>query len=360
MLSIISILIVYITTLNVIILIALFIKRKNQVSVSKKENFISVIVAFRNEIFNLETLISSLSNQNYPVDKFEVILVDDFSEDDSFKLAQNLISDKPNFRLIKNAFNPGKKNALKTGIANARGEILLFTDADCIPKQNWIKSINDEFDENIDLVYGYSPFVAEKSLVNYLARYENLFTSILMTAFHNAGYPYMSYGRNLSYRKSLFEKLGGFEKIQKSLSGDDDLFLQLTLKHNANVKLIENADSIVFTKCARNFKSYIRQKSRHISASKFYPIELKIILALIYGGNISLNIFLVIAMITLDPFLLSFIFFNWVIKVLSINIISSIIKVDYPFYIIPFAEFLYSLILIFSGVRSRLRIVNWK
>ncbi len=361
MLSIISILIVYITLLNVILLIALFIKSKKKDSLNnQEENDISVIVAFKNESHHLIPLIHSLKNQNYPEKKFEVILVDDYSEDNSFQLAMQLISNYPNFKLINNKYNPGKKNALKSAIEEAKNEILLFTDADCIPKLNWIRSISKEFDAETDLVYGYSPFIAEKNFLNHLCRYENLFTSVLMTAFHNVGYPYMSFGRNLSYRKSLFEKIGGFEKIQQSLSGDDDLFFQLALSHNSKVKLVDHPDSIVYTSCTSSFETFLNQKSRHISASKFYPFELKLILALIYGGNFFLQITLPIALITFDPFLLSFLIFNWMIKTLLISKICTPIQVTYPFYLIPVIDFIYYIVLIFTGIRSRTKSVSWK
>lgn len=359
MLSIISILIVYITLFNVIILLALFLRKTHQFK-DAKNNFISVIIAFKNEAQNLQILINALRNQNYPTDKFEVILVDDYSDDDSFQLAKKLISDEPNFKVIKNRYNAGKKNALQTGIEEARFDILLFTDADCIPKPDWIKSFSTEFDSNTDLVYGYSPFFAEKNFINFLCRYENLFTSTLMTAFHNIDYPYMSFGRNLSYRKSLFERIGGFQQIQKSLSGDDDLFFQLAIKNNARVKLAFNSDSIVFTKCASNFKKYFNQKSRHISASKFYPTELKIALGFIYGGNILFQIFIPVALFTIDPFLISFIVLNWILKVLIINRTCSTIKISYPYYLIPVVDFVYFLTLILIGIRSRFKIVHWK
>ncbi|MGB9665027.1 MAG: glycosyltransferase [Ignavibacteria bacterium] len=356
-----SILIVYITLLNAIILIALFIKKnKKTESNIRSENFISVIVAFRNESHNLPILINSLKNQIYPAEKFEVILVDDYSEDDSFQIAKQLISDNSNFKLFKNQYNSGKKNALKTGIEQVQNELLLFTDADCIPKPTWINSVSAAFDSNTDLIYGYSPFLTENSFLNQLCRYENLFTSILMTAFHNVGYPYLSFGRNLGYRKSLFERLGGFEQIQKSLSGDDDLFFQLAIKNQANVKLIDNPESIVLTKCPSNWKTYLRQKSRHISASKFYPLELKFVLSLIYGGNILLQFILPVALITFDPFLLSFIFFNWIIKVLSISKICSTIKNSYEFYLIPVIDFIYNFFLIVTGIRSRVKVASWK
>ena len=359
MLFVISILIVYITLLNVIILIALFVKKYASTR-NTNEKSVTVIVAFRNEKDNLEILITSLKNQNYSAHKFEVILVDDYSEDDSFQLAQNLVSDTSNFKVIKNCYNPGKKNALKTGIGEAQNEILLFTDADCIQQSEWIKSIVKEFDSDTDLVYGYSPFLQEKYFVNHLCRYENLFTSTLMTAFHNIGFPYMSFGRNLSYRKTLFQKVGGFQQIQKSLSGDDDLFLQLAVKSGARVKLVENPEALVFTKCVSNMKDYINRKSRHISASKFYPVELKFVLAFIYGGNILLQFSLPIALITLDPFLLSFILFNWILKILFISKICSTIKISFPYYLIPIMDFIYNFTLILTGILSRLKIVSWK
>lgn len=361
MLTIISIFLVYITIINALIFLT-FLFRKHKRKITEEDTFenLSVVVAFRNEERNLLDLLEALKDQSLPKEKFEVILVDDYSEDQSFELAKEVIKTKSNFKVFKNKYKQGKKNALRTGIEEAKNEILVFTDADCIPHKEWLKLILKYYDRETDIVYGFSPFISRKSFVNQLCRYENFFTSILITAFHNIELPYMSFGRNFSYRKSLFERLGGYREIEKSISGDDDLFFQLAIRNGGKAKLILEPESIVFTKCNDNFFEYLRRKVRHISASKYYSLEIKLSLGLIYFSNILLNLFLIPSILSLDIFLVTFILLNWFIKASMFLKFKNELKLNYPIYLIPFYDFIYFLLLILIGIRSRFRVVHWK
>ncbi len=361
MLTIISIFLVYITIINALILLSFLFRKRNK-KIKNEEAFenLSVVVAFRNEERNLLDLLEALINQSLSKEKFEVILVDDYSEDQSFELANEVTKTISNFKVIKNKYRQGKKNALRTGIEEAKNQILIFTDADCIPHKEWLKLIQKNYDPRTDIVYGFSPFQVGKSFVNKLCRYENFFTSILITSFHNIELPYMTFGRNLSYRKSLFERLGGYREIEKSISGDDDLFFQLAIKNGAKSKLILEPESIVFTKCEDNFFEYLRRKVRHISASKYYSPEIKISLGLIYFSNILFNIFLIPSILSLDIFLITFILLNWIIKASMFLKFQNELKLNYPIYLIPLYDFIYFLLLILIGIRSRFRVVRWK
>ncbi len=361
MITIISILLVYITIINAIVFLSYFFRNKEEINnVNNSLENASVIVAFKNEIQNLPSLITSLQNQLLDVNKFEVILVNDYSDDNSLELAKSLISNTQNFKVINNKYKQGKKNALKTGIEESKNEILVFTDADCIPNKEWLQTIIKHFDDDTQIVYGFSPFLTGKSFINKICRYENLFTSILMKSFHNLEFPYMSFGRNFSYRKSLFYKLGEFKEIEHSISGDDDLFFQLAIKYKAKAKLMTEPESIVFSKCNLSFKEFFNQKSRHISASRYYLPEIKASLGLIYGSNILLNIFIIPSFFSLDLFLITFVLLNVLIKTFLVIVFIRKIKVQYPLLIIPFIDFIYNLLLVTIGIRSRLKIVQWK
>ncbi len=200
----------------------------------------------------------------------------------------------------------------------------------------------------------------KKSFTNKLCRYENLFTSTLITSFHNVDYPYMAFGRNFAYRKSLYNQLGGFQKIEHSLSGDDDLFFQLAIKNGAKAKLIFEPEAVVFSKCNYSLNEFIRRKSRHISASKYYKQDIKASLGLIYGSNILLNIFLFPTLISLDLFLITFFLINWLIKSIMIHSFNKKLKLDFPIYLIPIFDFIYFILLLFIGLRSRVKVVSWK
>lgn len=361
MLSVIYILLVYITLINAVILLALYFKKGNEKKIIIKENlFVSVVVAFKNELKNLDRLIESLSHQTFPVKQFEIILVDDFSTDGSFEKAKTYEEEFSNLKVLKNLYSSGKKGTLKTGILNSRGEYILLTDADCFPRNNWIKSMLLKFDDETDIVFGYAPFKENKSFLNKLCRFENLFSTILMESFYNVGYPYLVYGRNISYRKSLFDKVSGFDSLEKSLSGDDDLFFQKALRSGVNVVLNDDKDSIVFSECVPNWKTFFRQKSRHVSASKFYPLTLKFILGLIYTSNILLNLFFITGLWIFDLFILAFALINWFIKFLMIKYLKRKMQLKFPSLLVPVIDFCYFFLLIPIGIRSRLKIVHWK
>lgn len=361
MITIISIIIIYITVINAVLLL-IFLFRKKYVPTLEQKEFeaASVIVAFKNEIENLPDLIQALVNQSVDKNLIEIILVDDYSTDGSFELAINLVNNQTNIKVVKNRYNSGKKNALRTGIEEAKNDILIFTDADCLPNKDWIKTILQHFDFETDVICGFSPFISTSTFVNKLCQYENFFTSILMSSFYNVGMPYMAFGRNFGYRKSLFNELGGFSKIENSLSGDDDLFFQLAIKSGAKAKLLYEPDTLVFSKCNYTFNEFFRRKSRHISASKFYSNDIKAALSVIYGGNILFNIFLIPSILSLDLSLVSFIFFNWSIKVLAISFFTREMKIKFPIHLIPLLDFIYFISLIAIGIRSRLKVVRWK
>lgn len=361
MFTIISIFLVYITLINSVILLAFFFRRKFNHPIEEHSfEAASVIIAFKNEKENLPELIQALKSQSIPKEKIEVIFIDDYSTDNSLEALNLITKEFTHFKVIKNKYKPGKKNALKTGIEEAKHDILILTDADCIPGKNWLNSILKSFTPDIDIVYGYSPFISQKSFLNKICQYENLFTSVLMQAFQNVEFPYMSFGRNLAYRKSLFNRLGGFQQIEHSISGDDDLFFQLALTNGAKAKLIYDPENIVFTKCNYNFKEYFNRKTRHISASKFYKQDIKVALGLIYISNILINIFLVPSLLSLDLFLVTFIIMNWLIKGIMIYDFNKQLKLNYPVYLIPIVDFLYFLMLLFIGIRSRFKVVRWK
>lgn len=104
---------------------------------------VSVVIAARNEEKNIQACLDGLANQHYPRDRFEVILVDDHSGDRTVQVAEACIRRHPelNFRVHSSSASPGKKAALREGLKLASGEIVLTTDADCVPNPGWIRAM---------------------------------------------------------------------------------------------------------------------------------------------------------------------------------------------------------------------------
>lgn len=235
---------------------------------------ISVIIAARNEGRNITTLLSSLTMQDYPSDLFEIVIADDRSTDDTALLVETLQQQFPNIRLIRieanNSDMPNKKNALRAAIAQSKHDILAFTDADCRLPSGWLREISANFTDEVGVVAGYSPYLADSA--NSFLRYEEYKNSLISASAIELGYGFMCTGRNLAYRRNVYNEVNGFEKIKHSISGDDDLFLQL-VRHSTSWKIryMISPDSYVFTLPPDTFSAFVHQRIRHISASKFYP-----------------------------------------------------------------------------------------
>lgn len=230
---------------------------------------VSVIIAARNEEQNLRLFLPKVLNQKY--DDFEVILVNDASTDSSKLVAEAFTKDYRNLIIINLAESNGKKNALKKGILKAKSEYLLFIDADCYPvSENWISSMVNAINEK-DIVLGYGGFKYENTFTSKFVNYDTFQIAIQYFSAARFGKPYMGVGRNLLYKKSVWEKVGGFESHNEILSGDDDLFISEVANANNTSTCITN-ESQTMSVPVKTIKELVRQKSRHISTAHRYSI----------------------------------------------------------------------------------------
>ncbi|MFA6457024.1 MAG: glycosyltransferase [Bacteroidota bacterium] len=235
---------------------------------------ISVIVAARNEEKNIGALLHSLSQLQYPADAFEVIIVNDRSTDGTESIIQEFLHHNNNFRLLTISTNtsnmPNKKNALRAAIEQSRFDILAFTDADCIVPPAWLQNISQQFSDTVGVVAGYSPYGTDNTST--FLRFEEYMNSLTAASAVGLNSAYMCTGRNFAYRKSVYHQVGGFEKIKHSISGDDDLFLQLVKAETSwKIRYMTSPESYVRTIPPDSFLQFVHQRTRHISASAFYP-----------------------------------------------------------------------------------------
>lgn len=242
----------------------------------------SIIVAARNEERNIASLLHSLMNLEYPKERYEIIIVNDRSTDATAEIVTNSAAQADNITLISptenNSDMPNKKHALGIGIRHAHNPILAFTDADCVVPATWLKRLSEQFTDDVGLVAGYSPYMfgEPKRWFNSFLRYDELKSTIFAAAAVGCNHAYMCTGRNVAYRKTVYEQVGGFEKIKHSISGDDDLFLQLVQQTTQwKIRYMTQPSSYVYTQPPTNLRSFINQRIRHISASKYYPLNIK-------------------------------------------------------------------------------------
>jgi glycosyltransferase involved in cell wall biosynthesis len=256
------------------------LNRQNQYTPS-----VTVIVCHKNDWSNLQRLIPVVLSQDYP--NFEFIIADDFSDPDIKVLLED--SKVAAVKIIHSTKDsPGKKTVLSQAIHETKNELILVTDADCIPGSNsWISSMVSSLDNKKDFVLGYSPVSLDnKSWFLQFVSYENWLTAVQYFSYAMAGIPYMGVGRNLLFRKSVFLNGRGFEHHDHLISGDDDMFVQQHA-HAHNTACNLNKESFVYTKPAKTWKEWLHQKKRHSSTSLYYKSLHKILLFLFAGSHVA-------------------------------------------------------------------------
>ena len=276
-----------------------FFKSKEN-SPKKKEIPVSIVICARNEASNLENNLRRILNQNYR--SYEVIVVDDNSNDTTYNILLKYHIEYPNLcplKVVKKPEGSGKKFALSKGIEAAKNNVLLLTDADCIPDSpNWISDMVQPLNDSVNIVLGYAPYFEAKGFLNKLIRYETTLAAMQYFSFALMGQPYMGVGRNLVYNKSLYQKVGGFKKHDHLLSGDDDLFVN-EIATSENVGIVIKKSSFVYSAAKKSWKAFYRQKARHLTTGKHYKLKHKIILGL-YSLSHFLHYSAGIALIILD------------------------------------------------------------
>ena len=165
---------------------------------------------------------------------------------------------------------PGKKFPLSIGIKTAKYEIVLLTDADCVPASElWIEKMQETYDDDTEIVLGYGAFHKKKGLLNKLIRWETFHTALQYFSYTLAGKPYMGVGRNLSYKKTVFFRHKGFSAHNNILSGDDDLFIN-NAATKKNTKINIDKDAFTLSEPVKSWGQWVKQKTRHYSTGKHY------------------------------------------------------------------------------------------
>ncbi|HNX01587.1 MAG TPA: glycosyltransferase [Candidatus Cloacimonadota bacterium] len=252
-----------------------------------KEQNISIIVAARNEEENLDHLLTCLSSQDYPLDCYEIIIVDDRSNDSTPKMLAKYAEQISNMRYTRiEQENPnilGKKNAINTGIGIAKYDVLAFTDADCSPGKKWLKEINRFMTPDTDMLAGYSPLeIYGKPLPSLLKKFERTVYAAVACGSFGWKLGMTCTATNFIYRRSLFEKVHGFESIGHVRSGDDDLMMLKMMKYTRTINYMTTPDSYVPARYSLRLDSHMALETRRASKFRYFPMYLKLIAFLVF------------------------------------------------------------------------------
>ncbi len=249
----------------------------------KKNNipeFISIVIPFRNESENLPGNLKGLVAQNYPGDKYEIIYVNDSSTDDSVEVLKQLIAtDNISAISVPDEFSPNahKKRAVRYGIQNAKGDLIITTDADCFHEKDWLQTMVNYLDQDTAFVSGPVEFIEKANVFSTMQKIE--FAGLVITGAGLIGIkkPTICNAANILYRKKVFDEVNGFNDNLNLSSGDDELLMQkIHKKTKYKIAFCPERKAVVKTEANNSVEQFYQQRKRWASKGLFYADKLLI------------------------------------------------------------------------------------
>ena len=260
---------------------------------SPPETFVSVVVPARNEAGNIVACVGSILQQEYPADLFEVIIVDDHSDDATWEQVESFSDDR--LRGIRaNAQSFGKKKALEAGIRAAKGNLIVTTDADCTVPPKWLSTIVAVYESKQSAIIA-SPVVFQPGhrALEHFQALDFVGTMILTGVGIRHSWFYLGNGANLAFPKSIFEALNGYSDIDHIASGDDLLFIHKVARHYpSQIHYNKSLAATVTSQPQQSLRSLFWQRIRWAGKSGAYtdrPLQVVMLMAF------SVNAFVLIA-----------------------------------------------------------------
>lgn len=333
--------------------------------------YISVVLAVRNEEKNIEKLLLSLSRQHFPRNQFEIIVVDDGSEDRTVSLIKRQSAALAlDVRTITSSGADtrgmaSKKTALVQGIAASRGDIILLTDGDCWFGNEWISTMQGVFsDPKTMFAAGPVALSGKETLFHRMQSIE--FASLMGSggALINLGYPLMCNGANLAFRKAAFAGVSGYDGTEATPSGDDVFLMQkINQAYRGSVIFNKNPKALVFTYPHDSIRALIQQRRRWASKWSDFLLPfswgLPVFLFLHYSG-------FVLAMLW---FLIDYRTLLWLLPAIAIKVALDfiILKKAMDFCNLPMgwpaflmSELIYPFYALFTGISVHFGSYSWK
>jgi len=260
---------------------------------------VSIIVPARNEEKSISRLLNCLLTQSYPDSLYEIIIVDDFSEDNTLQVIKSFDSFKIKLLQLKDFISNEerimsfKKKAIEVAVTNSTGELIVTTDADCRMNENWLKTLVNFYEiQKCRMIVAPVLINEEKG---FFAKFQSLDLIGLMGitgATLQIKFPTMCNGANLAFGRKSFYEVNGYADISEKSSGDDMLLMhKMGKKWPGAVKFIRNTNAIVYTSPQKTLSSFIAQRMRWTSKSQAYSDwKIKMNLLLIYLFNLSLPV----------------------------------------------------------------------
>ena len=260
---------------------------------------VTVIIPARNEEDNLPPLLGALKAQTYPAHLFEVIVIDDFSTDNTgavvsqFPAANIKLLSLRSYLSATERLNSYKKKAIELAVEQATGDLIMTTDADCVMGPQWISTMVQFYEQHRPkFIAAPVSFCKESNFFKVLQSLDFMTMQGITGALAKLKDGTMCNGANLAYERNVFYEVGGFKGIDDIASGDDMLLMFKIYKaYPEGVLYLKSADAIVRTLPVDTFSDFMNQRIRWSSkADKYDDKRLTWVLALVYFWNVAILI----------------------------------------------------------------------
>ena len=292
-----AILLVYL----IVILVLLYGYQKQATFHLRKEAVItkfSIVIPFRNEADNLPALLQSLQQLSYPETHFEVLFVNDHSEDLSEEIIQKQLEDTQiDFKILQNTPNQSapKKTAITLAIAMAKYDWILTTDADCNVPKAWLNAFNDYCISNqVVCIAAPVTYTSNNSLLERYQQLDNWSLQSVTVASFALQNPLLSNGANFAYKKDVFIAVNGFEGNLHIASGDDLFLLEkIAARFPKQIGYLKSSSAVVTTYPVTSWKALVSQRVRWASkTSAQKELTTKLIGSIVFLAAVAVLLFL--------------------------------------------------------------------
>ena len=285
------------------ILLLLLIFNYRQATMGDDEfPMVSILIAARNEEASIQSCITSLTSQDYPRDKVEILVGNDNSSDETLAVLNELKQQEDSARLkvfdIKEQLlsQPGKQNTLALIGRHANGTVLLFTDADTVQRPTWIRTMVGVLAAGYDLVTGVTALREEK-WIHRVQSVEWLQSIGMVKVLEDLGIHVTSIGNNMGMSAHVYEQVGGFEGIPESITEDYEMYRQ-ALKAGFKSFHIFEASVLATSEPRPTFRETVVQRTRWMHGAMQLPF---VMVVLLFLGSIQIP--LLLALVIVNPLL---------------------------------------------------------
>lgn len=329
--------------------------------------FISIIISARNEEEQIEKCLGQFTKQTCPTSQFELILIDDASEDDTFSKAQAFLeSSRLDYTLIRQREHYGKKHNIALGIGKAKGSVIVTSDADVVFRYStWLDTIASYFKiyhpEMLVMPVDFEPDHRPTTVFQIV---ENTALTAITAGYTGLQKPFMCNGANLAFQKSAYEEAGGYRSHAHIASGDDVFLLEDIKKVNPKgIHYLFSRELIARTIPQPDIMALLRQRLRWTSKTKHNSSALNLLAGLIVMLANLLFLALVVAILKkswIIPYLSIFVAAKFVFDFLLLFLASDFLgRIRYLGWFLPF-ESIYWIYAFVIGISSFFIKPSWK